>query len=64
MSNPLGYDGGLTCAMSVKELGAAVAWYRDVLGFKVLYQMDEMGWCELASSVDRVNIGLSQVENP
>ena len=26
--------------------------------------MDEMGWCELASAVDRVNIGRSQVENP
>ena len=35
-----------------------------MLGFTVLYQMDEMGWAELTSPVARVNLGLSQVEKP
>ncbi len=62
MTSQLGYDGGLTCAISVTDLTRSVEWYRDVLGFKLLYQMDEMGWCELATGVARVNVGLSQVE--
>lgn len=26
--------------------------------------MDDIGWCELATEVPGVNVGLSQVENP
>lgn len=64
MGNALGYDGGLTCAMGVADLGKAIAWYRDVLGFELLYQVEEMAWCELKSPVEHVNVGLSQVERP
>lgn len=64
MADNLGYDGGLTCALSVADMKASLAWYRDVLGFKVQYQMDDMGWCELETPVVRVNVGLSQVEKP
>jgi hypothetical protein len=28
----------------------------------MLYKVDDMGWCELQTAVDRVNVGLSQVE--
>jgi len=62
MAKELGYDGGLTAAMGVADLGKAIDWYTGVLGFTLLYRMDEMGWCELSSSVARVNVGLSQVE--
>ncbi len=58
----LNYDGGLTCAMKVTDLDKSIQWYQDILGFEVLYKMDEMGWCEMESAVARVNIGLSQVE--
>lgn len=66
MAAPLGYDGGLTCALSVKDMKTSIKWYQDVLGFKLLYQMDEngMGWCELATPVARVNVGLGQEEHP
>lgn len=64
MASPLGFDGGLTCALQVKDLAAAIGWYQDLLGFSLLYKMDEMGWCEMATAVDRVNVGLSQVESP
>ena len=63
MAKDMGWDGGLTAALSVNDVDRALAWYRDVLGFEVLYHMEEMGWCELKSPVDRVNIGLSQTEN-
>lgn len=62
MANTLNYDGGLTCSIKCTDMKRSIQWYQDVLGFKLLYQIDEMGWCELASAVERVNVGLSQVE--
>ena len=63
MGNDLGWDGGLTAALSVNDIDRAIAWYRDVLGFELVYHLEEMGWCELKSPVERVNVGLSQTEN-
>lgn len=62
MASPLGYDGGLTCAIKVTDLDKSIRWYSEVLGFTVLYKMDDIGWCELRTEVARVNVGLSQVE--
>ena len=64
MAESLGYDGGLTCALQVKDRKAASKWYQDVLGFKLIYDVEEIGWCELATCVERVNLGLSEVETP
>ena len=60
----LNYNGGLTCAVHVSDVEKSIAWYRDVLGFKLMYHMKEMGWCEMASPVSGVLVGLSQVEDP
>ncbi len=49
--------------MGVKDLGQALEWYQSTLGFELIYHMEEMGWAELKSPVDRVNVGLSQVED-
>lgn len=57
------YDGGLTCALGVSDLDRSIAWYRDVLGFELLYRMDDNAWCEMKTGVERVNVGLSQVED-
>ncbi len=54
------YDGGLTCAFAVTDLGKAIDWYRNVLGFELLYRQDEIAWCELKTGVARVNVGLSE----
>ena len=64
MSSTLGYDGGLTASLSVANLDKAIAWYRDVLEFKLQYKLDDMGWAEMETGVARVNVGLSQVETP
>ncbi len=56
----LSYDGGLTCSLRVTDLERSIAWYRDKLGFTLLYRADEIGWCELSTSVARVNVGLSE----
>jgi predicted enzyme related to lactoylglutathione lyase len=60
----IGYSGGLTVAFQVSDVGKSLAWYQDVLGFKVVYHLEEMGWCELSTAIDGVQIGLSQVEKP
>ena len=63
MADKIEYNGGLTLALSVSNLDSAIEWYQDTLGFELLYKVDEIGWCELKSSVEGVNVGLSQVED-
>lgn len=64
MASKLNYDGGLTLSMNVKDRKKSIAWYQDVLGFKLLYDVAEIGWCELATETKGVNVGLSEVEKP
>lgn len=64
MTNTIGYDGNLTCAIGVSHLDKSIAWYTEVLGFEVIYKLDDMAWCELSTPVAGVNVGLSQVEEP
>lgn len=56
------FDGGLTCTVGVSDLGKAIDWYSETLGFVLLYRVDDIGWAELSTSVAKVNLGLSQVE--
>ncbi len=58
----MGYNGGLTIAFEVTDLANSIDWYQNVLGFKLVYHIKDMGWCELSTSVGGVSIGLSQVE--
>lgn len=60
----LGYAGELTCSMQVSDMEKSIAWCRDVLGFEMLYKVDDIGWCELATTIPGVTVGLSQVESP
>ena len=62
--SPLGYTGGLTVGYQVSDIKKAIDWYSNILGFSLVYHMEEMGWCELATELKGVNIGLSQVEKP
>jgi predicted enzyme related to lactoylglutathione lyase len=56
------FDGGLTCALSVKDLERSLAWYREVLGFELLFKLDHVGWAEVKTAVPGVTIGMSEVE--
>lgn len=64
MAGKIEYAPGLTVSMPVSDLDRAIKWYQDVMGFELKYRMDEIGWCELVSSVPDVNVGLSVVEQP
>jgi len=56
------FDGGLTCSINVLDIEASIIWYKEVLGFELIYFLEDMGWCEFSSPVEKVNVGLSQVE--
>ncbi len=58
------YQGDLTCAIQCADMTAAIEWYQNVLGFQLQYRVDEIGWCELTTPVDKVTVGISQVEKP
>ena len=58
------YVGDLTIAISVKDLDASLAWYADVLGFELVYRMDDMRWAEMRSPVVGVQLGLGEKDTP
>src|ERR1044071_1651644 len=48
-------------SVGVSDYDRALAWYRDVLGFELEYELKEYGWCELKTPFG-FNIGLGQTE--
>jgi CreA protein len=48
-------------AVDVTDYDRSVAWYRDVLGFELEYELKEYGWCELKTPFG-FNVGLGQTE--
>ena len=56
------FTGGLTCSLNVLDIQKAMKWYQEVLGFELIYYLEDLGWCELKSPIFGVNVGLSQVE--
>jgi catechol 2,3-dioxygenase-like lactoylglutathione lyase family enzyme len=56
----IAYDGGLTCSIGVTDLDRSIAFYRDRLGFNLIYRRDDIAWCELETAVARVTVGLSE----
>jgi CreA protein len=61
---PFEYDGRLVISVNVSDFDRAIDWYRDMLGFELVYKLDEYGWCEVASPVTGVTVGLGQREEP
>jgi predicted enzyme related to lactoylglutathione lyase len=59
----LDYVPEVTASMGVTDIDRSIAWYAEVLGFTLLYRADEIGWCEMATRVPGVNVGLSQNES-
>mgnify|MGYP000067744347 FL=1 len=58
----LDYSREVTGSMGVSDLGRSITWYQDILGFELVYRVDDIGWCELSTGFDGFTIGLSQVE--
>lgn len=54
------FDGGLTVSFRCTDRKKTTAWFETMLGFRLLYDAAEIGWCELATHVKNVNIGLGE----
>lgn len=63
-ATPIEYANHLTISCGVKDLDKAIDWYREMLGFEVLYKLGDMGWCELKTPWEGISIGLGQNEEP
>ena len=50
----------VTLAFSVRDRKAAADWYVERLGFTLLYDVAEIGWCEIATPVPGVTLGLAE----
>ena len=48
-------------SVGVTDYDRSLAWYRDVLGFELVYELKDYGWCELSTPFG-FNIGLGQNE--
>ena len=62
MPGPIAFAPEITIAMHVSNLDRSIDWYTNVLGFTMLYKVDEIAWAEFATPVKGTQIGLSQVE--
>jgi catechol 2,3-dioxygenase-like lactoylglutathione lyase family enzyme len=56
------YRGDITLSSSVSDLDRSIAWFRDMLGFEVVFRAEQAGWAEVASPTSGVTIGLGQNE--
>ena len=60
----LDYNNDLTISIYVADRKKSAAWYTSVLGFELLYDVDEIGWCELQTTIPGVKVGLGDSEKP
>ncbi len=58
----IAWTGESTAALSVSDYGKALAWYRDVLGLDVVFELESWGWAQLQSPVSGLLIGIGQSE--
>jgi CreA protein len=64
MDSPLEFAEEVTLAFGVHDRTASAAWYAERLGFQLLYDAPEIGWCAMATHVPRLVVGFSDVEAP
>ena len=53
-------DETITLSLSVTDRKASAAWYAEKMGFEVLYDVDEIGWCEMSTNAKGVSLGLGE----
>ena len=54
----------ITLALSVSDRHASAKWYEEMLGFGLLYHLDDAGWSELKTNTDGVTLGLGEQAEP
>ena len=62
MPTPISLKGEVTLSIAVKDRKASAQWYADHLGFTLLYDAEELGWCELATPLSGLTVGFAEPE--
>ena len=60
---PIAWAAHMTAALGVSDIDRSIAWYRNVLGFELIYQLHDWGWAELRSPIGGVNVGIGQTQD-
>ena len=58
----IAWAGESTAAIGVSDYARSLAWYRDVLGFQVVFELETWGWAQLQTPVDKLLLGIGQSE--
>lgn len=61
---PFEYGSTVTISTNVSDMSKSIDWFKKALGFELIYRLDDFGWCELATPIKGVSIGLSQSDEP
>jgi CreA protein len=56
------WAGESTAAISVSDYARSLAWYRDVLGFQVVFELESWGWAQLQTPVPGLLVGIGESE--
>ena len=56
------WAGTATAALEVSDYDRSLAWYRDVLGWEVVFELRDWGWGQLQAPVDGLLVGIGQSE--
>ncbi|QFT29892.1 VOC family protein (plasmid) [Roseibium porphyridii] len=57
-------DNTITLALSVRDRHVSADWYKEKLGFELLYHFDEAGWSEMQTKTEGVTLGLGEQAEP
>jgi CreA protein len=56
------WAGEATAALDVSDYDRSLAWYRDVLGWDVVFELPQWKWAQLQSPVAGLLVGIGQSE--
>jgi CreA protein len=62
VKTPFEYGDTMVISVNVSNFDAAVEWYREALGFELVYRLDQYGWGEVQTPLHGITIGLGQTE--
>lgn len=64
MSQKFEWNGDLTLALQSSDRKRSAQWCQEHLGFNLLYDVEQAGWCELATHLPNISVGYAEVESP
>lgn len=64
MATVSNFTPGLTLALPSTDRKAAAAWYEKHLGFSLMYDAEEIGWCEMATHMEGITVGFAESWQP